>query len=83
MAHPQLGRQVLDAISNNLRNSATIERTPLIEGRTMTMILTPNAALKAAILAAAPAPVVEQAAPTPPAAPEPITEQAAPMPPAS
>jgi len=83
MAHPQLGRQVLDAISNNLRNSATIERTPLIEGRTMTMILTPNAALKAAILAAAPAPVVEQAAPTPPAAPEPVAEQAAPMPPAS
>jgi translation initiation factor IF-3 len=83
MAHPQLGRQVLDAISNNLRNSATIERTPLIEGRTMTMILTPNAALKAAILAAAPTPVVEQAAPTPPDAPEPVAEQAAPMPPAS
>ena len=41
MAHPQLGRQVLDTIANNLRNAATIERVPLIEGRTMTMILSP------------------------------------------
>lgn len=41
MAHPQLGRQVLETVANNLKNVATIERTPLIEGRTMTMILAP------------------------------------------
>jgi len=42
MAHPQLGRQVLDVIANNVRAAGTVERMPLIEGRTMTMILTPT-----------------------------------------
>ena len=39
MAHPQLGRQVLDTIANNLKGLAAVEKTPLIEGRSMTMIL--------------------------------------------
>jgi translation initiation factor IF-3 len=47
MAHPQLGRQVLDTIANNIRSAGSVERTPLIEGRTMTMILTPLASQKA------------------------------------
>ncbi len=58
MAHPQLGRQVLDAIVANLGSSATLERTPLIEGRTMTMIVAPphQRAASPAQQAAAPAP---------------------------
>lgn len=40
MAHPQLGRQVLDTIVEKLQGVATVERTPLVEGRTMSMILT-------------------------------------------
>jgi translation initiation factor IF-3 len=65
MAHPQLGRQVLDAIASNLRSAATVERTPLIEGRTMTMILSPAHGLKAAVPAgqAAPTPVPQPSAP--------------------
>lgn len=39
MAHPHLGRQVLDTIVENLKGIATVERTPLLEGRSMTMIL--------------------------------------------
>jgi translation initiation factor IF-3 len=46
MAHPQLGRQALDTIANNLKPYASLERTPLIEGRTMTMILTPLHSVK-------------------------------------
>lgn len=42
MAHPQLGRQVLEAIAQNLKGVASIERTPLMEGRTMSMIVTPG-----------------------------------------
>jgi translation initiation factor IF-3 len=42
MAHPQLGRQVLDTVASKLDGAGTVERTPLIEGRTMTMILTPS-----------------------------------------
>jgi hypothetical protein len=41
MAHPQLGRQALDTIANNVKVAGSLERSPLIEGRTMTMILTP------------------------------------------
>jgi translation initiation factor IF-3 len=41
MAHPQLGRVALDTIANNVKAAGSLERSPLIEGRTMTMILTP------------------------------------------
>ena len=41
MAHPQLGKQALDTIVGHLKDVATLERTPLMEGRTMTMILAP------------------------------------------
>ena len=40
LAHPQLGRQVLEEISNTLTGVAIIERPPLMEGRSMFMILT-------------------------------------------
>jgi translation initiation factor IF-3 len=39
MAHPQLGRQVLDQIVQKLQGVATVERPPVVEGRTMSMIL--------------------------------------------
>lgn len=42
MAHPQLGRQVLDGIAEALKGVATIERNALMEGRTMSMIVTPG-----------------------------------------
>ena len=41
LAHPQLGRDVLNAILDNLQGVATLEKTPSMEGRTMTMILSP------------------------------------------
>lgn len=41
MAHPQLGRVALDTIAANVKSAGSLERAPLIEGRTMTMILTP------------------------------------------
>jgi translation initiation factor IF-3 len=44
MAHPQLGRQVLDDIANRLQALAAIERTPIMEGRIMSMILTKGTA---------------------------------------
>jgi len=56
MAHPQLGRQVLDQIVQKLQGVATVERMPLTEGRTMSMILT-QATGRAATASAAAAPV--------------------------
>ncbi|MGI8968898.1 MAG: translation initiation factor IF-3 [Chloroflexota bacterium] len=40
-AHPELGRQVLEQVANRLDGSGSVERLPLLEGRSMTMILTP------------------------------------------
>ncbi len=41
MAHPQLGREVLDAVLERLKGVAAVERTPLMEGKALTMILAP------------------------------------------
>lgn len=43
LAHPQLGKQVLDEVANRLKGTGTAERTPLMEGRNMTMIMAPLA----------------------------------------
>jgi translation initiation factor IF-3 len=41
MAHPEHGRQVLDKVSGMLADIAKIEMHPQMEGRSMTMVLTP------------------------------------------
>ena len=41
LAHPEMGRQALDAIIKQLQGVVQVERPPAIEGRTMTMILSP------------------------------------------
>ncbi len=44
LAHPQLGRQVLEEVHRHLANTAVVERPPLMEGRAMFMILSPPGA---------------------------------------
>ena len=41
MAHPELGRQVLDKVSGMLSDISKVEMHPQMEGRSMTMVLTP------------------------------------------
>lgn len=41
LAHPQLGREILDAVIEKLQGVAAVERIPLMEGKAMTMILAP------------------------------------------
>lgn len=41
LAHPQLGRQVLEEVTRHVQGSAVVERPPLMEGRAMFMILSP------------------------------------------
>ena len=43
MVHQDLGRKLLDRMAAELREVAAIERNPLVEGRNMTMILSPLA----------------------------------------
>ncbi len=39
MRHPDIGRKLLDSIAEVLKGSAIIERTPIMEGRMMSMIV--------------------------------------------
>jgi len=43
LAHPQLGRVLLDTMVDKLKGVASLERTPLMEGKSMSMILAPAA----------------------------------------
>jgi translation initiation factor IF-3 len=43
MVHQEFGRRLLDRMADELKEMATIERNPLVEGRNMTMILSPVA----------------------------------------
>jgi len=40
LAHPQLGRELLEEMANRLKDVAVIERPPSVEGKTLFMILT-------------------------------------------
>ncbi len=40
MAHPDLGRRLLDQVIADLKNVAVVERPPMLEGRMMSMTLT-------------------------------------------
>ncbi len=42
IAHPELGREVVDRVATELTDVAKIESEPKFEGKSMTMILTPK-----------------------------------------
>lgn len=49
MAHPEIGREMLEQIAEQLRDIAVVEQKPLMEGRVLSLLLAPNAkVLKAA-----------------------------------
>jgi len=56
LAHPQLGRELLDTMVEKLKGVATLERAPMMEGKTMTMILAPAVSARLAHEQAASAP---------------------------
>lgn len=41
LAHPQLGRELLDTMVERLKGVAAVERAPLMEGKAMSMVLAP------------------------------------------
>lgn len=43
LAHPQLGRELLDSMIGKLEGVANVERAPMMEGKAMSMILAPMA----------------------------------------
>jgi len=42
MAHPELGKEVLDRVAEDLSDIAKVEQEARLEGRNMTMLLTPK-----------------------------------------
>src|SRR5262249_50021352 len=46
MAHPDIGREMLERIAEDLRDVATVEQRPLMEGRALSLMLAPSAKAK-------------------------------------
>ena len=42
LSHPELGRELLDKIADQLKDMVSVERTAKLEGKNMTMILAPK-----------------------------------------
>ncbi|MBR1421709.1 MAG: translation initiation factor IF-3 [Selenomonadaceae bacterium] len=42
LSHPELGRAVLDKVAEQLRDIVIVERIPKLEGKNMTMVLSPR-----------------------------------------
>jgi translation initiation factor IF-3 len=42
IAHPELGRMVVDRVATELADLAKVESSPTMEGKSMTMILAPK-----------------------------------------
>jgi translation initiation factor IF-3 len=42
LAHPEFGRRVLDRVTTELKDVATIEQMPRMEGKTLSMIVAPK-----------------------------------------
>jgi translation initiation factor IF-3 len=46
VTHPELGRQKLDKMAEQVKDIAVVERTPTLEGRLMIMVLVPKPEIK-------------------------------------
>ncbi len=66
MAHPDIGREMLEQIAEQLRDVATIEQRPLMEGRALSLMLAPGAKAKAQAQAQRPASPNPNPSPRPP-----------------
>ncbi len=52
MAHPDIGRQMLDQLAESLQDLAIIEQKPVMEGRACSLVLAPNPKVLKALLQA-------------------------------
>lgn len=52
MAHPDIGRQMLDQLAESLQDLAIIEQKPAMEGRACSLVLSPNPKVLKALLQA-------------------------------
>jgi translation initiation factor IF-3 len=69
MAHPELGKKILDRIAEQVRDIGTVEAAPRVDGRNMLMVLAPAKKPDARAGRPAPASAPRPGPPPPPAAP--------------
>ena len=55
LAHPQLGKELLEKVASTLKGTAVVEKAPSMEGRNMTMILAGPSSKKSVQASSAPA----------------------------
>ena len=78
VAHPELGKRILDRIAEYHAGTAKVEAMPKLDGKNMVMVLAPDKRLQAEKKKedeeghAAPAVELSEAAPASPTAPEPV-----------
>jgi translation initiation factor IF-3 len=80
MAHPELGKKILDRIAEQVKDSANVESSPRVDGRNMVMVLAPSKKPEVRPSRAAgtgPAPAAEPPTEPPPAAPSEEAAEAA------
>lgn len=72
LAHPNIGRDVLEQVRQMLGENIVVETLPKMDGKAMTMIVAPKAASKPAAPKPRPAVPAEGGAPAPGPAPAPV-----------
>jgi translation initiation factor IF-3 len=80
--HPELGKKILDEVEEAVKDVGRVEIFPRIDGRNMTMVLTPDKRAQAAAQKAAAA-AAQEAAPAAVATAEPAPAEPAPAEPAA
>ena len=74
MAHPELGKKILDRIAEQVRDIGTVEAAPRVDGRNMLMVLAPAKKPDARPGRPAPTPTATPPPAPPPPAPPPAAE---------
>ena len=90
MAHPELGKKILDRIAEQVKDVGNVEAAPRVDGRNMLMVLAPQkkpepkpSKPSSDKVKAAARPPAEPSQPAPPADPAPVASPADPAPVAS
>ncbi len=72
MAHPQLGRDILDRVAESVTHVGKVDQYPRLDGRNMTMVLSPDKRAQAEHAKAKP----EDGSPAPAVEPDPVDAEA-------
>jgi translation initiation factor IF-3 len=84
MAHPELGKKILDRIAEQVKDVGNVEASPRVDGRNMLMVLAPVKKQEPKTASSKPKPPAPPPpeAPAPAPAPAPAAAEAPPAPPA-